>query len=187
MNVQRKCILLNSLDKMTFTVRSVYFNGLIMVVNTIACWIQIFNITQGVACKLYHCVWGVVCVCRLSAFLVLLYMQYLHSIYLIYLMNDLMSKYMIILKSNSKINHFLWVPIRIIFQNVQHFIGHLMFLASLSSFQDFTVSTVPVCGGTRLKDICSMGGPDTIIISNSDGAKKTLRVSECVSERKMVN
>lgn len=43
--------------------------------------------------------------------------------------------------------------------------------------QDFAVSTVPVCGGSRLKSICSMGGPNTIIISNSDGAKKTLRVS----------
>lgn len=47
----------------------------------------------------------------------------------------------------------------------------------LPSAQDFAVSTVPVCGGARLKNICSMGGPDTIIISNSDGAKKTLRVS----------
>lgn len=43
--------------------------------------------------------------------------------------------------------------------------------------QDFAVSTVPVFGGSRLKNICSMGGPDTIIISDSDGAKKTLRVS----------
>lgn len=47
------------------------------------------------------------------------------------------------------------------------------------SVQDFAVSTVPVCGGARLKNICSMGGPDTIIISNSSGAKKTLRVSVC--------
>ena len=46
--------------------------------------------------------------------------------------------------------------------------------------QDFAVSTVPVCGGARLKNICSMGGPDTIVISNSDGAKKTLRVSRAV-------
>lgn len=43
--------------------------------------------------------------------------------------------------------------------------------------QDFAVSTVPVCGGARLKNICSMGGPDTIVFSNSEGAKKTLRVS----------
>ena len=46
--------------------------------------------------------------------------------------------------------------------------------------QDFAVSTVPVCGGARLKNICSMGGPDTIVISNSEGAKKTLRVGAVV-------
>ncbi|XP_056335957.1 N(G),N(G)-dimethylarginine dimethylaminohydrolase 2 [Danio aesculapii] len=50
------------------------------------------------------------------------------------------------------------------------------------TFRDFAVSTVPVCGGSRLKNICSMGGPDTIIISNSDGAKKTLRVMEQLSD-----
>lgn len=44
------------------------------------------------------------------------------------------------------------------------------------SFQDFAVSTVPVCGGSRLKNICSMGGPDTIVFSSTEGAKKTLRV-----------
>ncbi|CAB1351313.1 unnamed protein product [Coregonus sp. 'balchen'] len=49
-------------------------------------------------------------------------------------------------------------------------------------FFDFAVSTVPVCGGARLKNICSMGGPDTIIISNSDGAKKTLRMMEQLTE-----
>uniref|UniRef100_A0A8C1SY80 Dimethylarginine dimethylaminohydrolase 2 n=1 Tax=Cyprinus carpio TaxID=7962 RepID=A0A8C1SY80_CYPCA len=48
--------------------------------------------------------------------------------------------------------------------------------------QDFAVSTVPVCGGSRLKNICSMGGPDTIIISSSDGAKKTLRVMEQLTD-----
>lgn len=42
--------------------------------------------------------------------------------------------------------------------------------------QDFSVSTVPVCDGIRLKNICSMGGANTIVISNSEGAKKTLRV-----------
>ncbi|XP_067281502.1 N(G),N(G)-dimethylarginine dimethylaminohydrolase 2 [Pseudorasbora parva] len=50
------------------------------------------------------------------------------------------------------------------------------------TFKDFAVSTVPVCGGSRLKSICSMGGPDTIIISNSDGAKKTLRVMEQLTD-----
>ncbi|XP_064840037.1 putative hydrolase DDAH2 [Oncorhynchus masou masou] len=50
------------------------------------------------------------------------------------------------------------------------------------TFRDFTVSTVPVCVGTRLKNICSMGGPDTIIISNSDGAKKTLRMMEQLTD-----
>ncbi|XP_035650869.1 N(G),N(G)-dimethylarginine dimethylaminohydrolase 2-like [Oncorhynchus keta] len=50
------------------------------------------------------------------------------------------------------------------------------------TFRDFTVSTVPVCEGTRLKNICSMGGPDTIIISNSDGAKKTLRMMEQLTD-----
>ncbi|XP_041738851.1 N(G),N(G)-dimethylarginine dimethylaminohydrolase 2-like [Coregonus clupeaformis] len=50
------------------------------------------------------------------------------------------------------------------------------------TFRDFAVSTVPVCGGARLKNICSMGGPDTIIISNSDGAKKTLRMMEQLTE-----
>lgn len=51
---------------------------------------------------------------------------------------------------------------------------------SPSPVQDFTVSKVPVCGGARLKNICSMGGPDTIIISSTNGARKTLRVSVCV-------
>lgn len=57
----------------------------------------------------------------------------------------------------------------------------------LLSVQDFAVSTVPVCGGARLKNICSMGGPDTIIISNCDGAKKTLRVCVCVSVWKWIH
>ncbi|PWA15201.1 hypothetical protein CCH79_00008637, partial [Gambusia affinis] len=47
---------------------------------------------------------------------------------------------------------------------------------------DFAVSTVPVCGGARLKNFCSMGGPDTIIISNGDGAKKTLRMMEQLTD-----
>ncbi|CAL8292595.1 unnamed protein product [Merluccius merluccius] len=50
------------------------------------------------------------------------------------------------------------------------------------TFRDFAVSTVPVCGGVRLKNICSMGGPDTIVISNSDGAKKTLRMMEQLTD-----
>lgn len=50
------------------------------------------------------------------------------------------------------------------------------------TFRDFAVSTVPVCGGTRLKNICSMGGPDTIIISKSEGAKKTLRMMEQLTD-----
>ncbi|XP_058474608.1 N(G),N(G)-dimethylarginine dimethylaminohydrolase 2 isoform X2 [Solea solea] len=48
--------------------------------------------------------------------------------------------------------------------------------------EDFAVSTVPVCGGARLKNICSMGGPDTIIISNTEGAKKTLRMMEQLTD-----
>lgn len=50
------------------------------------------------------------------------------------------------------------------------------------TFKDFAVSTVPVCGGSRLKNICSMAGPDTIISSSSDGAKKTLRVMEQLTD-----
>uniref|UniRef100_A0A3Q3WVA3 Uncharacterized protein n=1 Tax=Mola mola TaxID=94237 RepID=A0A3Q3WVA3_MOLML len=50
------------------------------------------------------------------------------------------------------------------------------------TFRDFAVSTVPVCGGARLKNICSMGGPDTIIISSSNGAKKTLRMMEQLTD-----
>ncbi|KAJ8267416.1 hypothetical protein COCON_G00125880 [Conger conger] len=50
------------------------------------------------------------------------------------------------------------------------------------TFRDFAVSTVPVCGGTRLKNICSMGGPDTIVMSNSEGAKKTLRMMEQLTD-----
>ncbi|XP_056596833.1 N(G),N(G)-dimethylarginine dimethylaminohydrolase 2 [Triplophysa dalaica] len=50
------------------------------------------------------------------------------------------------------------------------------------TFRDFAVSTVPVFGGSRLKNICSMGGPDTIIISDSDGAKKTLRMMEQLTD-----
>ncbi|XP_074469500.1 N(G),N(G)-dimethylarginine dimethylaminohydrolase 2 [Sebastes fasciatus] len=50
------------------------------------------------------------------------------------------------------------------------------------TFRDFAVSTVPVCGGNRLRNICSMGGPDTIIISNSEGAKKTLRMMEQLTD-----
>lgn len=50
------------------------------------------------------------------------------------------------------------------------------------TFRDFAVSTVPVCGGARLKNICSMGGPDTIVFSNGDGAKKTLRMMEQLTD-----
>ncbi|XP_061520321.1 LOW QUALITY PROTEIN: N(G),N(G)-dimethylarginine dimethylaminohydrolase 2 [Phycodurus eques] len=50
------------------------------------------------------------------------------------------------------------------------------------TFRDFSVSTVPVCGGIRLKNICSMGAANTIIISNSDGAKKTLRMMEQLTD-----
>ncbi|XP_013868549.1 N(G),N(G)-dimethylarginine dimethylaminohydrolase 2 isoform X2 [Austrofundulus limnaeus] len=50
------------------------------------------------------------------------------------------------------------------------------------TFRDFAVSTVPVCGGARLKNVCSMGGPGTIIVSNSDGAKKTLRMMEQLTD-----
>lgn len=47
------------------------------------------------------------------------------------------------------------------------------------------MSTVPVCGGARLKNICSMGGPNTIIISNSNGAKRTLKVSVCIHSEEL--
>ncbi|KAL4629622.1 N(G),N(G)-dimethylarginine dimethylaminohydrolase 2 [Arapaima gigas] len=50
------------------------------------------------------------------------------------------------------------------------------------TFRDFAVSTVPVYGGTRLKNVCSMGGPDTIIISSSEGAKKTLKMMEQLTD-----
>ncbi|KAJ8273791.1 hypothetical protein GJAV_G00105560 [Gymnothorax javanicus] len=48
--------------------------------------------------------------------------------------------------------------------------------------QDFAVSTVPVCGGARLKSVCSMGGPDTIVMGNSQGARKTLRMMEQLTD-----
>ncbi|XP_062855891.1 N(G),N(G)-dimethylarginine dimethylaminohydrolase 2 [Trichomycterus rosablanca] len=51
-----------------------------------------------------------------------------------------------------------------------------------NTFRDFAVSTVPVCAGTRLKNICSMGGPETIVFSNSEGARKTLRVMEQLTD-----
>ncbi|KAL7868442.1 hypothetical protein SRHO_G00098260 [Serrasalmus rhombeus] len=50
------------------------------------------------------------------------------------------------------------------------------------TFRDFAVSTVPVCGGSRLKNVCSMGGPETIIFSNSEGAKKTQRMMEQLTD-----
>ncbi|KAG7457558.1 hypothetical protein MATL_G00228360 [Megalops atlanticus] len=50
------------------------------------------------------------------------------------------------------------------------------------TFRDFAVSTVPVCGGARLKNVCSMGGPNTIVIGNSEGAKKTLRMMEQLTD-----
>uniref|UniRef100_A0A3B1IXA1 DDAH family member 2, ADMA-independent n=1 Tax=Astyanax mexicanus TaxID=7994 RepID=A0A3B1IXA1_ASTMX len=50
------------------------------------------------------------------------------------------------------------------------------------TFRDFAVSTVPVCGGCRLKNICSMGGPETIVFSNSEGAKKTQRMMEQLTD-----
>ncbi|XP_072304259.1 N(G),N(G)-dimethylarginine dimethylaminohydrolase 2 [Eucyclogobius newberryi] len=50
------------------------------------------------------------------------------------------------------------------------------------TFRDFAVSTVPVCGGARLKNICSMAGPDTIAFSGGDGAKKTLRMMEQLTD-----
>ncbi|KAF4081689.1 hypothetical protein AMELA_G00164160 [Ameiurus melas] len=51
-----------------------------------------------------------------------------------------------------------------------------------NTFRDFAVSTVPVSAGTRLKNICSMGGPETIIFSNSEGARRTLRVMEQLTD-----
>uniref|UniRef100_A0A3Q3FWZ9 DDAH family member 2, ADMA-independent n=1 Tax=Labrus bergylta TaxID=56723 RepID=A0A3Q3FWZ9_9LABR len=62
------------------------------------------------------------------------------------------------------------------------FTGREFFVVLADTFKDFAVSTVPVCGGARLKNICSMGGPDTIIINNSDGAKKTLRMMEQLTD-----
>lgn len=50
------------------------------------------------------------------------------------------------------------------------------------TFRDFAVSTVPVCAGARLKTICSMGGPETIIFSNSPEARKTLKVMEQLTD-----
>ncbi|KAG7324629.1 hypothetical protein KOW79_012645 [Hemibagrus wyckioides] len=51
-----------------------------------------------------------------------------------------------------------------------------------NTFRDFAVSTVPVSAGTRLKNICSMGGPDTIIFSNSESARRTLKVMEQLTD-----
>ncbi|XP_061838792.1 N(G),N(G)-dimethylarginine dimethylaminohydrolase 2 [Nerophis lumbriciformis] len=50
------------------------------------------------------------------------------------------------------------------------------------TFKDFSVSIVPVCGGARLKQVCSMGGADTIIFSDSNGAKRTLRMMEQLAD-----
>lgn len=73
-----------------------------MIVNTITCWFWIF-VTQGVAC---NCVWGFVCVCHLSDFLMLLYMPYLHCIhYLIY-----------------RISYLIWCPSTQPYPCVQYFI-----------------------------------------------------------------
>ncbi|TSR63314.1 N(G),N(G)-dimethylarginine dimethylaminohydrolase 1 [Bagarius yarrelli] len=51
-----------------------------------------------------------------------------------------------------------------------------------NTFRDFAVSTVPVSAGFRLKNICSMGGPETIIFSNREGARQTLRVMEQLTD-----
>ncbi|MBN3297007.1 N(G),N(G)-dimethylarginine dimethylaminohydrolase 2 [Amia ocellicauda] len=43
------------------------------------------------------------------------------------------------------------------------------------TFRDFAVSTVPVSGDRPLKSFCSMGGPDTIVVGGSEGAKRALK------------
>ncbi|TRY65744.1 hypothetical protein DNTS_005582, partial [Danionella cerebrum] len=68
------------------------------------------------------------------------------------------------------------------FVGISKYTNHCGAEVLADTFKDFAVSTVPVCGGNRLKNICSMGGPNTIIIGNSDGAKKTLRVMEQLTD-----
>lgn len=43
------------------------------------------------------------------------------------------------------------------------------------TFKDFAVSTVPVSGALHLKNFCSMGGPDTIVIGSSEDARKAMK------------
>ncbi|XP_069054607.1 N(G),N(G)-dimethylarginine dimethylaminohydrolase 2 [Lepisosteus oculatus] len=47
--------------------------------------------------------------------------------------------------------------------------------AVADTFRDFAVSTVPVYGETHLKSFCTMGGPDTLVIGSSEGARKALK------------
>ncbi|KAF5899891.1 N(G),N(G)-dimethylarginine dimethylaminohydrolase 2-like, partial [Clarias magur] len=51
-----------------------------------------------------------------------------------------------------------------------------------NTFRDFAVSMVPVTAGTRLKNVCSMAGPETIIFSNSERARRTLKVMEQLTD-----
>ncbi|KAM8953884.1 putative hydrolase DDAH2 isoform 1-T2 [Pelodytes ibericus] len=50
------------------------------------------------------------------------------------------------------------------------------------TYQDYSVSIVPVSGDLHLKSFCSMGGPDTLIIGSSDTAKKALKTMEHLTD-----
>ncbi|NXD32036.1 DDAH2 dimethylaminohydrolase, partial [Spelaeornis formosus] len=54
--------------------------------------------------------------------------------------------------------------------------------AVADAFRDFTVSTVPVGGGGRLKGFCSMAAPQTIAHGSSDGARRAIKAMEQLSD-----
>ncbi|XP_014118505.1 PREDICTED: N(G),N(G)-dimethylarginine dimethylaminohydrolase 2-like [Pseudopodoces humilis] len=54
--------------------------------------------------------------------------------------------------------------------------------AVADAFRDFTVSTVPVGGGGRLKGFCSMAAPQTIAHGSSDCARRAIKAMEQLSD-----
>ncbi|NXY26865.1 DDAH1 dimethylaminohydrolase, partial [Atrichornis clamosus] len=54
--------------------------------------------------------------------------------------------------------------------------------AVADAFRDFTVSTVPVGGGGRLKGFCSMAAPETIAHGSSDDARRAIKAMEQLSD-----
>ncbi|XP_059693733.1 N(G),N(G)-dimethylarginine dimethylaminohydrolase 2-like [Haemorhous mexicanus] len=54
--------------------------------------------------------------------------------------------------------------------------------AVADAFRDFTVSTVPVGGGGRLKGFCSMAAPQTLAHGSSDPALRAVKAMEQLSD-----